>query len=224
MWTLPTAPSATLAELVASIVPDTVSPVSVPTLVMLGCAAVVTVPAVVAVPAVATFRLATCVVDDTMNGAVPVAILDLKMVALACALTSREDSVPTLVMLGCAAVVTVPAVVAVPAAATFRLATCVVDVTINGAVPVAILDLKMVALACALTSSAVKVPNEVILGCAAAVTVPAVPAVAAFKLATCVVLLTMNGAVPVATFALKMLACMVPSVPLITPLVSVPSL
>jgi hypothetical protein len=39
--------------------PLTPSDVSVPTLVMFGCAAVVTVAAVVADPAVATFKLAT---------------------------------------------------------------------------------------------------------------------------------------------------------------------
>ncbi len=41
------------------VTPLTVNPVSVPRLVILGCAAVVTVPAVVAAPAVATFKLAT---------------------------------------------------------------------------------------------------------------------------------------------------------------------
>jgi len=45
---------------------------------------------------------------------------------------------PTLVILGCAAVVTVPAVVAVAAA---RLATTVVDVTTRGAVPVVTLEI-----------------------------------------------------------------------------------
>jgi hypothetical protein len=54
--------------------PETVSDVRVPTLVMFGCAAVVTVPAV---PAVATFKFATCVVDDTTNGAVPVATFEM---------------------------------------------------------------------------------------------------------------------------------------------------
>ena len=54
--------------------------VRLPTLVMFGCAAVVTVPAVVAdpaVPAVATFRLATCVVEVTVNGAVPGPTFDI---------------------------------------------------------------------------------------------------------------------------------------------------
>jgi hypothetical protein len=50
------------------IVPFTPKPVNVPVLVILGCAFVVTVPAV------ATLKLATCVVLDTTNGAVPVDI------------------------------------------------------------------------------------------------------------------------------------------------------
>ena len=74
----------------------------------------------------------------TINGAVPVAMFELKIVALACALTYKLANVPKDVMFGCAAVVTVPAVVELPAVATFKLATCVVDVTINGAVPLAI--------------------------------------------------------------------------------------
>ena len=45
-------------------------------------------------------------------------------------------------MFGCAAVVTVPAVVAVAAA---RLATVVVELTVNGAVPVAILLVNILA-------------------------------------------------------------------------------
>ena len=88
-----------------------------------------TVPAVVALvalPAVAAFRLATCVVLITLRGAVPVAILLLNTVALTCALTSNAVNVPWLVIFGCAAVVTVPAVVALvalPAVAAFRFAT-----------------------------------------------------------------------------------------------------
>ena len=58
------------------ILPATTRPVNIPTLVILPCAAVVTVPAVVALPAVATDKLATCVVLVTVNGAVPVAILE----------------------------------------------------------------------------------------------------------------------------------------------------
>jgi len=105
------------------VVPDTVSDVSVPTEVMFGCAAVVTVPAVVALPAVATFRFATCVIEVTVNGAVPVATFDTSVEAVTVPLTPNEVNVPTDVMFGCAAVVTVPAVVALPAVATFRFAT-----------------------------------------------------------------------------------------------------
>ena len=49
------------------------------------------------------------------------------------------------------------------------------------------------------TVKLLNVPTLVIFGCALVVTVPAVPAVATFKLATCVVLVTTSGAVPVAT-------------------------
>ena len=44
--------------------------------------------------------------------------------------TSKLVNVPTLVMLACALPVTATAV---PEVATFKLATCVVDVTVNGA-------------------------------------------------------------------------------------------
>ena len=79
-----------LAPVICELAPDSVifplaanvNPVNeVLTEVILGCAAVVTVPAVVAepavsaVPAVATFKFATRVVDVTTSGAVPVAIL-----------------------------------------------------------------------------------------------------------------------------------------------------
>jgi len=49
-----------------------------------------------------------------------------------------------------------------------------------------------------LTVNPVKLPTEVILACAFPVTATAVPEVATFKLATCVVLVTTNGAVPTA--------------------------
>ena len=49
-------------------------------------------------------------------------------------------------------------------------------------------------------------------GCAFVVTVPALPAVATFKFATCVVLVTVNGAVPVATLDVKVLATTAPAV------------
>jgi hypothetical protein len=186
-----------VAVFVAVIVPDTVSPVRVPTEVILGWAAVVTVAEVpVTLPAIAA---------ETVN----------------------PLSVPTLVMFGCAAVVTVPAVVALPAVATLRFATCVVDVTTKGAVPVAKVDViwpdvvrevsvpTEVIFGCAavvtvaadpvtlpaiaaVTVNVANVPTDVMFGCAAVVTVPATPAVATFKFATCVVEVTTNGAVPLA--------------------------
>ena len=59
-------------------VPPMVSPVSVPKLVIFGWAAVVTVPAVVAVPAFPPiFRFATGVVEATTKGAVPVASVEV---------------------------------------------------------------------------------------------------------------------------------------------------
>ena len=90
--------------------------VNVPTDVMLGCAAVATVPAT------ATFKFATCVVDETVNGAVPVATLDTNVDAVTDPAVSKlppvmlplEVSVaPTEVMFGCAASMTVLAVVAI---------------------------------------------------------------------------------------------------------------
>ena len=89
--------------------------VSVPTLVMLGCAAVATVPAT------ATFKLATCVVDVTVNGAVPVLTFDTSVDAVTVPAVRRLPPVmlpldvklaPTEVMFGCAASTTVLAVVA----------------------------------------------------------------------------------------------------------------
>jgi hypothetical protein len=69
--------------------------------------------------------------------------------------TAKLDRVPTDVMLGCAAVVTVPAVVALVAVPADPLTDpVIVAVTVN----------------------ALNVPTEVMLGCAAVVTVPAVVA------------------------------------------------
>ena len=65
------------------------------------------------------------------------ATFDTKVEAVTAPLTPSDDSVPTEVMFGCAAVVTVPAV---PAVATFRLATCVVEFTMKGAVPVVMFE------------------------------------------------------------------------------------
>ena len=125
-------------------------------------------------------------VEVTVNGAVPVATLlvnvlattlfvALKLLAFAFAVTANDDSVPTDVILACALVVTEPAVVAesaVPAVAAFRFATCVVEVTINGAVPVATFDVNVLAVTVPVTPSDDNVPVEVIFGCAAVVKVP----------------------------------------------------
>ena len=67
----------------------------VPTLVIFGCAAVVTVPAVVAVVAVAAAKLATVVVEVTTNGEVPVAMFDINRVAVTIAVEFR---LPTLAL------------------------------------------------------------------------------------------------------------------------------
>ena len=71
----------------------------------------------------------------------PVAVISPavpKLPTFALPVTVRLDNEPTLVMFGCAAVVTVAAV---PAVATFKFATCVVDVTARGAVPVVTLEI-----------------------------------------------------------------------------------
>jgi len=69
----------------------------------------------------------------------------------------------------------------------------VVEVTVNGAVPVAMFDISRVPVMVPLTPNDVSVPTEVMFGCAAVVTVPAVvalpavvaePAVATLRLAT----------------------------------------
>ena len=75
----------------------------------------------------ATYKLGTTVVLVTVNGAIPVATLLTKKLAVmfpavaklplvVVAVTASDDNVPTLVMFGCAFVVTVPAVVALVAA------------------------------------------------------------------------------------------------------------
>jgi len=147
------------------------------------------------------------VVDVTTRGAAPVVTFDTSVEAVTAFDTPSDVNVPTEVMFGCAAVVTVPAVVADPAVATFKFATWVVLVTVNGAVPIATFDTSVEAVTAPDTPSDVNVPTEVIFGCAAVVTVPAVvadpavvalPAVATFKLATCVVEVTTKGAVPMA--------------------------
>jgi hypothetical protein len=116
--------------------------------VMFGCAAVVTVPAVVALVA-APDRAPVNVVADTLP-------------ALMFPVTARLVNVPTDVIFGCAAVVTVPAVVALVAAPL--------------SAPVNVVALTLPADMLPVTASDVNVPTDVILGCAAVVTVPAVVA------------------------------------------------
>ena len=78
----------------------------------------------------------------------PVAVINplvpiLPMFALP--LTDNDVSVPTLVMFACAASLTV---FATPDVAAFKLATRVVLVTVNGAVPVAMLETNVGAITC----------------------------------------------------------------------------
>ena len=122
--------------------PLTANAVNVPTEVMFGCAAVVTVPAVVAAPETVIvyvpLNLAAGIVPelifapfnalrpapDPLNWlpvTVPVALTRpavLKLPPCTLPLTDNDVSVPTDVMLPCAAVVTVPAVVALVALGT----------------------------------------------------------------------------------------------------------
>ena len=94
--------------------PVTATKVNVPTEVMFGCAEVVKVPVIKLAPIV------------------PELAYTLPLVTLP--VTTSDVNVPTDVMFGCAAVITVPAVAA------FKLATCVVETTVNGAVPLAMFE------------------------------------------------------------------------------------
>jgi hypothetical protein len=175
------------------VLPVTASELNVPTEVMLGCAAVVTVPAVVA--------LVTDIEYDPVNlalGTVPDAKLvafrletlapdpfsvPTKLPEVVLPVTANAVNVPTEVMLGCAAVVTVPALVTdieydpvnlalgtVPDAklVAFRLETLAPDpFNVPTKLPLVVLPV---------TASELNVPTEVMLGCAAVVTVPAVVA------------------------------------------------
>jgi hypothetical protein len=236
------------------VLPVTATLVSVPTEVMLGCAAVVTVAAVVAAPVsaptnvvdvtlvnpatVVTVAPSVSAVDPNVTAAlarracanVPLLMLvaliletlapdplsvPMKLPDVVLPVTAREVNVPTEVMLGCAAVVTVPAVVAAPVSAP----TNVVDVTlVNPAMVVVVVPsvsavdpsvtAELARRACAnvplemlvaliletlapdpfsvptklplvvlpVTANELSVPTEVMLGCAAVVTVPAVVA------------------------------------------------
>ena len=103
------------------IVPLTPSPVNVPTEVMLGCAAVVTVAAVPALVANVAFAtvpvtLAPAIALSPLPLPVNTPVFAVMFAAVMLPLTPSDVSVPTEVILGCAAVVTVPAVVALVAA------------------------------------------------------------------------------------------------------------
>ena len=255
--TLAADPLSVPIKLLLVVLPVTDKLVNVPTLVMLGCAAVVTVPAVVADVA-APVNAPTNVVDVTLLRPVIVVVVvprasvvlpstTFELANLACAkvpleifdaliavtlaadplsvpiklplvvlpVTAKLLSVPTLVILGCAFVVTVAAVVAAPVNAPTNvfdvtlLRPVIVVVVVPRAsvvspnttfelanlacakVPLEIFDafmsvtlapdplsapMKFAADAFPVTVSAVNVPTEVMLGCAAVVTVPAVVA------------------------------------------------
>ena len=152
---------------------------------ILGWAAVVTVPAVVAAPVNA-----------------PVKVVALTLPAEILPVTDNDVSVPTLVTFGCAAVVTVPAVVAEPAevanvafatvpdtlapatalavvanaTAPVTLAPAIADRPLPLPVNTPVLAVILTPVIVPLTPSPVSVPTEVMLPCAAVVTVPAVPA------------------------------------------------
>ena len=167
----------------ASTLPVTLTELSVPTLVMLGCAAVLSVPATVVnvplvplrlppvilpvaltVPAVATLppvmvpvALTVPAVSTLPPVMVPVALTVpavAKLPPVTVPVTLKLDNVPTDVMLGCAAVLSVPATVvnAPSVALTLPLSTLPVTLTL------------------------VSVPTDVMLGCAAVYTVPATSA------------------------------------------------
>ena len=141
-----------------------------------------------------TFKLATRVVEVTVSGAVPVVTFEVsvlattapavfKLPALALPVTASELSVPTEVMLGWAAVVTVPAVVAAVALATVPVTLAPASCDRPAPLPVinplfsVIVPLPNTAFAVALPIvSPVSVPTDVILPCALVVTEPAVVA------------------------------------------------
>ena len=159
----------------AVILPDTVKLPNVPTLVMLGCAAVVTVPAVVAAPVnaptnvvdVTLDRPATVVtVEPRVNAVLP--NVTLAFASLACANVPLE----TLLAFSVVKLAPLPANNVALTRATPLMFESVPDIVIS---------------AFAANVNPVSVPTDVILGCAAVVTVPAVvaePAVATLKFAT----------------------------------------
>ena len=173
----------------AATLPVTASEVNVPTLVIFGCAAVVTVPAVVAAPLSA-----------------PVNVVALTLPALILPVTANEPNVPTLVILGCAAVVTVPAVVALVAAPLNAPTNVVAVIELFDKLavsPVLVSSATLPVAAFAKTRKLFPVP-------AATLILSATLAYATFKLDTRVVLVTVNGAVPVVTFEINRLAVTLP--------------
>ena len=135
--TLAPDPFSVPTKLPAVALPVTARAVRVPTDVMLGCAAVVTVAAVVAEPDTVMVYVplsrAASTVPDVRLVAFKLETLapdpfsvPMKLPAVVLPVTAKLLKVPTLVMLGCAAVVTVAAVVAAPV----KAPTNVVDVTL----------------------------------------------------------------------------------------------
>ena len=154
-------------KLPALTVPVTLNVVRIPMLVILGWALVVTEPANAAV---ATFKLATCVVLVTISGAVPVATLDTSCPAvvifppLTLPIAVTIPAVPKLFTLAFPETVNTPLVT--------KLEPMIFPVAvINPAVPI------LPILALPLTDNDVNVPVLVIFGCAAVDIVPAIPAV-----------------------------------------------
>jgi hypothetical protein len=90
---------------------DTVNPVNVPTEVIFGCAAVVTVPAVAADPDTLPVIVFVTVKLDNVPKLVMLGCAAVGTVndpAVSVPLTANDDSVPTEVIFGCEAVLTVP--------------------------------------------------------------------------------------------------------------------
>jgi hypothetical protein len=148
--------------------------------VILGCAAVVTVPAVVALVA-APLNAPTKVVA-VIEALAKLALMPVLITACELPLALDVLNVGYTVVAvevfcsSAAALVAEVALSAAPAVATFKFATRVVDVTVNGAVPTAILEINRVPVIVPLAPNEVNVPTLVMLGCAFVVTVPAVVA------------------------------------------------
>ena len=160
----------TVAKLPLVMVPVTLRLDSVPTLVMLGCAAVVTVPAVVAAPD----RSPTNVVLVILLSPVTVVTVAPKVSAVLPSVTAELDnrawaSVPVSMLVASSDVSARPLPVTAPEV--FKLPPVMVPAAVI--IP-AVLMLPLVVLP--VTARLLKVPTEVMLGCAAVVTVPAVVA------------------------------------------------